>query len=392
MVYNYLMMKKSVKKILKTVLCVVLSVVLIAGGYVAYVVLSYNRIGDKALEVNGEAESREVALGVTYKALSYNIGFGAYSQDYTFFMDTGYDDEGNETCGHFSTARSKDEVLFNTNGAVNTAFNQNADFIMFQEVDTNSTRSYHIDQNKKIIEKFVGYNYTHAVNFHTAFLPYPLYDMHGAVNAGLTTLSKYKITSAKRKEYTVSTSFSKFFDLDRCFSVHEIEISGTDKKLYIVNSHMSAYDEGGTVRKTQIAEMKRFLDEKSGEGHYIVVGGDWNHDLLTFNPDFTYDETNRPYSMTKKSPDWVSYMFNADGKPLIEGYKIVASDNNPSCRNNDIEYEEGKTFVCTVDGFIVSDNIQVISHKTIKTGKGKKGVDGFAYSDHEPTEIEFKLL
>ncbi|MBO4323317.1 MAG: endonuclease [Clostridia bacterium] len=384
-------MKKTVKKVLKIVLCVVLAVVLLAGGYVSYVLLSYNRIGDKPLEVKGSATENAVSLGTTYKALSYNIGFGVYSQDYTFFMDTGYDEDGNETCGYYSTARSKDEVLFNVNGAINAAYSQNADFIMFQEVDTNSTRSCRVNEHKKIVEKFSGYDFVHAVNFHTAFLPYPLYDMHGTVNSGLTTLSKYKILSAERKEYTVSTSFSKYFDLDRCFSVHEIEIDGSDKKLYIVNSHMSAYDEGGTVRKTQIAEMKSFLDEKARAGHYVVVGGDWNHDLLTYNPEYSYDETTRPYGEKKRSPEWVSYLFDTNKKPLIEGYKVVASDNVPSCRNNDIEYEEGKTFVCTVDGFIITNNIQVVSHETIKTGKGKKGVDGFAFSDHEPTVMEFKL-
>ncbi len=51
-------------------------------------------------------------------------------------MDTGYDDEGNETCGHYSTAKSKEEVEFNTNGAVQTMLDQNPDFVCFQEVDT----------------------------------------------------------------------------------------------------------------------------------------------------------------------------------------------------------------------------------------------------------------
>jgi hypothetical protein len=84
--------------------------------------------------------------------------------------------------------------------------------------------------------------------------------------------------------------------------------------------------------------------------------------------------------------------FDEDGNsPLIDGYTVVSSDNHPSCRNNYIEWEEGKTFVCTVDGFVVSDNIEVTEHHTITTKNGNKGVDGFAFSDHEPTEMTFRL-
>ena len=249
-----------------------------------------------------------------------------------------------------------------------------------------------MDQDRLICEKFSGYAHTHAVNFHTAYLPYPLYDMHGTVNGGLTTLSRFRINAAGRREYTVSDGFSKYFDLDRCFSFHSIDIAGSDKKLYIVNSHMSAYGADGKVRQTQIAELKAFLDEKASNGDYVIVGGDWNHDLLINNPDFSYDMENRPYGMTKKAPDWLSYLFGEDKRPIIEGYNVVASDNAPSCRNNDIEYIPNETFVCTVDGFLTTQNVLVLSHSTVVTSKGNKGLDGFAYSDHDPTLMEFMLL
>lgn len=383
--------KKVFKRIIKIVLAVVLTIILLAGGYVGYVLLSYSRVGDEALAVTEGTEKIGVFLGNEYKVLSYNVGFGAYSQDYTFFLDEGYDDYGNKTCGKRSRAKSKAEVLFNVGGAIAAAFDQNADFLLFQEVDTSSTRSYKVDQDEMIRNKFPSYYHTHALNFHTAFLPYPVYEMHGKVRSGLTTLSKYKINSAYRYEYTVSTSFSKYFDLDRCFSSHEIDISGSDKKLYLVNSHMSAYDESGEVRKKQIRELKSFMDEKSAAGHYVVVGGDWNHDLLTFNPDFSYTDTSRPYAMTKRPPDWLAFMFDDKGNPMIDGYQVVASDNYPSCRNNDIEYDPPHTFVCTVDGFLVSENVQVVSHETVLTKNGDKGLDGFAFSDHEPTVMTFRL-
>ena len=158
---------------------------------------------------------------------------------------------------------------------------------------------------------------------------------------------------------------------------------------------MSAYDEGGVIRGKQVEELNAFLKEKKNNGDYVVIGGDWNHDLLTYNPDFSYTVDNRPFAFPqeRKIPDWVSYYFDESGKsPLIEGFKVVASDNTPTCRNNASEWEEGKTFTCVVDGFIVSDNVQVISHQNIKSENGKKGTNGFAFSDHDPAQLEFKLL
>ena len=100
--------------------------------------------------------------------MSYNIGFGAYSQDYTFFLDTGYDDDGNETCGHYGKAKSKDAVLFNTNGAITTIANLNPDFALFQEVDVKATRSYKVNQYELITDSFSTYDSVFCLNFHSA--------------------------------------------------------------------------------------------------------------------------------------------------------------------------------------------------------------------------------
>ena len=384
--------KRIVSKTFMIAGLVVASIVVTAAGYVGYVLLSYNRIGNIDLKVERKSSLTVVNTGEQYSIYTHNFGFGAYSQDYTFFMDDGYDENGNTRIGHWSTARSKADVLFNTDGAVETATAAKADFYCFQEVDTNSTRSYHVNQDKKIDETFTTYDHVHAVNFHTAFLPYPLYDMHGTVNAGLTTMSKYQVQSAQRKQYTVSDSFSKYFDLDRCFSVCEIDVNN-GKKLYICNSHMSAYDEGGTVRNQQVKELNDFLKSVKDAGNYVVIGGDWNHDLLRYNPDFSYTDENRPFAVTLRDPDWLVEFFDKEGKsPLMDGFKVVASDNVPTCRNNDIEWEPGKTYVCCIDGFIVSDNVKINNHYNIQTKNGKKGLDGFAFSDHDPTYMEFELL
>ena len=379
------------KKLIKTILSLVLLVVLVALSYCGYIVFSYKRIGNIDLEVNSKSSKETLSLDETYKISTYNIGFGAYSQDFTFFLDTGYDANGNETCGYYSKAKSEEEVMFNVNGSIKTIKNLDLDFVLLQEVDINSTRSFNINQNDMFIEELEEYDNVLAYNFDSAYLPYPLYDMHGKSLAALSTFSKYQLKNAKRVEYTISNSLSKLFDIDRCFSVVETKVEN-DKTLYIINSHMSAYDKGGTIRQEQIKELNDFITECYFNGDYIVIGGDFNHDLLTNNSDFEYTKDNRPFNNTLKDPDWVASYFDENkNSPLVDGFKVVASDNVPTCRNNDVEWDVNYTYRCVVDGFVVSDNIEVIEHYNIETKNGNLGLDGFAYSDHQPAYLEFKL-
>lgn len=387
-------MKKGLKIALTTILSVVGVVVLVVGGYVAYVAISYNRIADNlTLDVISKSNLDKLESEKEYSITTYNIGFGAYSQDYTFFLDEGIELDGSRTTGKNSKGKSKQEVQYNTDGAIALIKELNPDFSLFQEVDTDSTRSYHINQNDLIGKAFDDYDLTHAVNFHSAYLAYPFNDMHGKSNAGITTISKYKINNAVRKKFTVSTSFSKFFDLDRCFSVNELSVDN-DKKLYLINVHMSAYDEGGVIRKAQREELNTFLTEASSNGDYVIVGGDYNHDLLTYNPEYNYDINNIPFKdyIGQLKPDWLQYFYESDGSvDLTDGFKVVASDNAPTCRSADTTWEIGHSYVATIDGFIISNNVEVSSVRTIVSKNGNKGLEHFAYSDHDPVYMTFKL-
>ena len=104
-------MKKTVKKIFK-VLGIVLGVILLVLiAYIFYLYASYHRIEDNlVLEVESAPDAGEdlegltsgarpdsasaryntaLTTGETYSALTYNLGFGAYTPDFSFFMDGG---------------------------------------------------------------------------------------------------------------------------------------------------------------------------------------------------------------------------------------------------------------------------------------------------------------
>lgn len=383
------------KKILKSIGLVLGVLVLIMVGYVIHVFTSYYRIENKInIEVENTALLEVVDVTNEYTISTYNVGFGAHSQNFTFFMDSGETQDGVATQGKWSKARSKEEVLFNTNGVVSTIKELSPDFCLFQEVDTYATRSHYVNQYQMIKEGLLNYSSTFALNFHSTYLAYPFHDMHGSVQAGLVTASRFKIQNATRYTLTVADDFSKFFDLDRCFVANEFNTSN-DNKLIVVNIHMSAYDEGGKIREQQVKELNAYLEEVKQKGYYVIIGGDFNHDLLSNNPMYNYDlEENNPFIsyISHKKPNWLQMFFNEDKScDITDGFTIVPSSNAPTCRDISVEWEVGEGYVSVIDGFIVSDNIEVISSKTFITKNGNKQLEHFAYSDHDPVLLTFKL-
>lgn len=366
-------MKKICKRIGLALLAVLILIILAVGGYVVYMQSQYYRIPDhEVLEVATPAAG-QLSPDTVYTALTYNVGFGAYGPEYTFFMDTGAMADGTPTAGYWARARSEEEMLAHINGAGTAAAAENADFVLLQEVDTHATRSFYTDQKALLQTYFPGYGQVFANNFHSAYLFYPFYQPHGSVEAGLYTLSKYEIASAERRSYPVDDSFFiKFTDLDRCFSVQRLTVKN-GKELVLINSHMSAYDEGGTVRAAQLAMLNEVLAQERDKGNYVIVGGDFNHALYG---------TSQAFPSRQKHPDWV---FELSDKDLTAGFSFVQASNGfetPTCRGCDIPYEKGVNYTVVVDGFIISDNISATA-ENIDTD--------FAYSDHNPVKLTFTL-
>lgn len=366
-------MPKVLKRLLVVVLAIVLVVALVVGGYIAYLMITYNRIPDKTDVDVLNNPTATLQVGVPYTAATYNIGFGAYTPDYSFFLDEGFMADGTETVGVHSTATSKDVVEACTQGAIGVLEGLDIDFALLQEVDTDSTRSYNVNQKEAIETAFPDFSSASAVNFHSAYLAYPFGDPHGVVNACLLTLGNAHVDSALRRSYPVDDGFpTKFFDLDRCFLVERIPVDG-GKELVLVNSHMSAYDEGGLIRKQQLQMLTDVMEQEAQAGNYVIVGGDWNHALCG---------SLELYDSEQLVPPWVS-TFSDDDIP--NGFTVVRPANLEdvaTCRGADIPYEKGVTYRVTVDGFMVSDNVQA-SAENIETD--------FAFSDHNPVKLMFVL-
>ena len=352
------------KKWLKVILCIVLAVVIVAVGYVSYVLIDYHRIGNQQLTISGES-TLHPEKDTRYEILSYNIGFGAYEPDYGFFMDGGTE----------SWAWSKERLDANLANIARFLQKQDADFYLIQEVDRDSTRSYHVDELMPLTNALgEGYPYTWAQNYDSPFLFYPFTQPHGSSVSGIMTASRFAMTSANRRELPIEKSLMKLVDLDRCFSVQRIPVG--DRELVLFNLHLSAYTSDGTIATEQLELLLGYMDAEYNKGNWCIAGGDFNKDLLGDSGRY-FGASDKEYSWAQPIPEGT---FDSVGITLVA--PVDESAPVPSCRNADGPYHKGQ-YVLTVDGFMVSDNVEVEEADVMDLG--------FAYSDHNPVKMAFYL-
>lgn len=334
--------------------------------YLLYVVLSYKRIkDDQALEIHHNSSIESIKAGEIYRVMTYNIGFGAYTPEYTFFMDG----------GKSSIAKSKESVMKCIQGSAQIAKQYNPDFLLLQEVDLDATRSYHVNQKEIFNSVFSEYDNYEAIIYDSAFLLYPIWEPHGKSLSSIAGFSRYKIESAIRRSLPISEGFNKFLDLDRCYSKSQVSVEN-DKKLCLYNVHLSAYGNDASIRSAQIEMLANDMEQEYLAGNYIVCGGDFNHDLLGEKNDSRKIESWAHPFPREELPDH----FNMAVDLLPEN---ISMTQPKSTRGNDVPYDPSSSFVVTLDGFIVSDNIEIMQYNVMDSG--------FKYSDHNPVTMEFKL-
>lgn len=367
-------MKKMLLCTGAVLLCIVLLLVLVAGIYIVYLEIRYKRIEDNlALDITPGADGGGAQTGITYTALTYNVGYGAYNHDFSAFTDSGFMADGTPVSGKYAKAQNIEIVTTNITGSAAVLSQYMPDFALFQEVDRSGARSFNIRQDAVLAQAIPGYYSTFAKNSYPANLLYPPSDPIGEFDSGLLTLSRLSVASATRRSYQVDTGFlSKFFDLDRCFSIQRIPVS-EGKELVLINSHMSAFDKGGKFRTLQMELLASVLSQEYEKGNWVIAGGDFNHAL---------GNTLDSFASGQQVPGWIH---SFDEEMLPDGFSVVLPDNIgsvPTVRSVDIPYEKGVNYTSVVDGFIVSANVTAAA-QTLDLN--------FEYSDHNPVLLTFSL-
>lgn len=355
--------RKTLRVLRKLTLGLLASVVAIVGVYVAYVFMTYHRLPD-TYEQHSSRTENTVRPGEDYQIVTWNLGFGAHSRDFSFFMDGGEE----------ARARSRQHVYDNVVHCLGVVVDEAPDFALFQEVDRKADRSWRVDLAEVLREAMKDYQSYYAQNSNSAYLLYPLKQPYGAVKSGILTFANRDIFRSERYSLPVETDWHKLLDLDRCYSLCRVPVSN-GYQLCVYNLHLSPFTEDETIAAEQLKSMLQNMKDEYDRGNYVVAGGTFNRDLLGHS-----DE------IFGVSGDY-AWARPIDLDLFPEGLRLVDSLDPehpvPSRRSCETGYVPGQTFAATVDGFIASDNVEALSCRVID--------DGFLCSDHNPVALEFAL-
>ncbi|MCD6449239.1 MAG: endonuclease/exonuclease/phosphatase family protein [Thermotogaceae bacterium] len=341
--------------ILKIVGVVLLTGLLAFAGLVAYLTATdYNP--PEVVRLSSEGESLK-ATPEKLSILTWNIGYAGLGKNMDFFFDGGKHVKGTKE----NTVKNLEKISEFLN-----AMRSSVDIFLIQEIDIDSDRTYRINEYKKLKETLKGYMSAFAFNYHVDFVPVPYTSPMGRVRSGLAVFSKYQFYNPVRialpGQYPWPESVAM---LDRCLIKIYIP-APNGKKLVIYNTHNSAYDEEGKLRKLQLSFIKEEALKEYEKGNYVIVGGDWNSIL---DDDLNFKYTEKPEDFYVPLPD----------NRLPKGWKLYYDKNVPTNRSVAALYKENETFVTIIDGFLVSPNVKVLK---------VKGFDlGFENSDHNPVMI-----
>lgn len=348
--------------IVKKILIIFISISMILGLFLFFVNL-YDYKPDEVivLPINNN-QVKTLSLEKPLIITTYNIGYAGLDDRQDFFADGGKN----------SRASSMEQVIINLRGIVKNIDTINPDFLLLQEVDINSTRTFNGDQLEYFYNKFPNYGYTYGLNYYVPWVPVPIFNPMGKVKSGIVTFSKYNATESYRYDLPGKENWPiQLFELDRCFTETRYLIEG-NKELVVINLHLSAFDEGGLIRQQQLKYLKDYLKEEYTKGSYIIVGGDWNHNLPGTDPfSFAHEE------------DWPFWLKNLPDDFKVDGFNWAVQPNIPTVRTLAKEYIRNYNFLAVIDGFLVSDNIDVVDVFTTD--------DKFIHSDHNPVTMTFIL-
>ncbi len=345
-------MKKPLKIILG-------SIVTLGAAFVFFLVWStindYTPPAKQIIDKDQPSVINKDTLGI----MIWNIGYAGLGNDMDFFYDGG---EKMQTS--FQRTQKNLQAILSFMEQQN-----NVDWFLLQEVDVNSKRSYHINEKDSVKKYIPAYMWYYADNYKVNFVPVPLGNPLGKMKAGLMNGSIYKPAKVTRYSFEGNYAWpTSLFMLDRCFLVNAHALNNGDT-LFIVNTHNTAYDDGG-IRARQMNQMKKWLSEKYNNGNYVVVGGDWNQ--LPSKVKINH------FGTTPKSKNYTPKHVPDDF--LMDGWHYVYDSTTPTNRGLDTIFYK-KSYKTVIDYFVTSPNIEKLQVKSIDLH--------FKNSDHQPVYMKF---
>lgn len=308
--------------------------------------------------------------GDTVRVISWNIGYAGLGDDMDFFYDGGT----RMRTSRDRTAENLHEILsFLTHEA---AGRRRADFILLQEVDAGSRRSYRLNEFDSVGQALAACGYVgwRGLNYVCDFVPVPLTEPMGRVESGVAIFSRWRPERVVRYAYPGGFPFPvRLFNLKRCLLSAELPVrdsaDGSGRRygtLFLNNTHNTAYDAGG-MREGELHFLRGFLTGK----RYSLTMGDWNCNPPGYRPSraAVEDRHFRPLAI--------------DGSAFPPEMTFACDTSVPSVRYGYEPYRTGRTTTTILDFALCGPGIEAVGVETIDLG--------FKNSDHNPVAAVFVI-
>jgi endonuclease/exonuclease/phosphatase family metal-dependent hydrolase len=322
----------------------------------AYFVLNSNAVASADDIVRRNAQGAGPA-GEVLSITVWNLGYGGLGRESDFVSD------GGEHLFPPSRAAVRGNVA-----AINELVGrEQADVIVFQEIAHGGPVNYWVDLKGTLDRTLAARSSVFFADFKTRLMPWPL-----AMTHGQAIYSNYLIDGAD--VVPLPAEDTAIFGVKRRYAsvVARIPIEGRAHGWTIASVHLAAFDPDAAVRTRQLHELLAWAQREYESGQHVVLAGDWN---------FQIAETNFPNTTEERFLFW---LFPFPQNELPSGWRIGADATVPSVRTNYQPYVPGENYVTTIDGFIVSPNVEIES---------LAGVDlGFENTDHQPVRARVRAI
>lgn len=346
------MIKRVIKKVLKVVVDVLILAILIVG---FILITEFSPKNGEAIKTVGKS-SVKLKKDAEIDVLTYNIGHLISSENETLLS------EGGESV----KPDSKQIVLDNLAATKEIIEEEDPDILLLQEVDYKSNVSYDVNEYIELSNEFKGIS-MYAIE-QDSFIPYPFPNLIGSVKTGISLLSKYEGDGCRLNLPQAYEFPKRIFTAKKCLQKMVIPIEGLDSKLVVINVDFEDYDDG-PMRNMQFEMLKEEMLLEYNKGNYVIAGGDFN---MLFPKDESEEYKDSNYTIVKM-----------DSKVFPDNWSIVSDTKVKTFRLRNTPYSEKESVVATVDGFIVTPNIEVKSVSAVNTE--------FKNSNHNPVKIKIKL-
>jgi endonuclease/exonuclease/phosphatase family metal-dependent hydrolase len=332
----------------------------------------YRPTGSRPLQALQPASTPALEDSVL-SVVTWNIGYAGLGAESDFFYEGGF----GLTSGGKTVRTERSLVEKNLDGILQLAQNTQADFFLFQEVDSASKRSYFLDQTAALGEALPDFGLWYAENYVVRRVPAPILEPwrpYGRTNSGLLTASRFQPASVERVQLPGLYPWpNRLFQLDRCAAVARFPLKN-GRELVLVNVHNAAHDKKGVIKAEQMTFLQQWLQEEyEQKGNYVLAGGDWNQ----CPPFFPFDKF-MPAGQTQYTG------INIDPGLFPEDWRWMYDPDTPTNRRIKTPYVKGESFVTTIDYFLISPNLNVRQVRVLN--------QDFQFSDHQPVWIEVELI